>query len=123
MQTALHDLEGLMAQAKEMVQLAESFNRSLREHEAARKQLPEDAQFIIGSSMARLGLGGGQTNSEFGSGKQGGNGDEELAKELGRLLTGDEGLMRNRGMIALDEVWGAWNRARGIGTWSMAYLV
>lgn len=46
-----------MTQAREMVTLAESFNKSLKEHEATRQQLPEDAQFIIGSSMARLGLG------------------------------------------------------------------
>jgi hypothetical protein len=57
MRSALQDLEALMTQAGTMVALAESFNRSLMEHEATRQQLPEDAQFIIGSSMARLGLG------------------------------------------------------------------
>src|SRR5277367_3324802 len=52
MRSALQDLEALMTQAGAMVALAESFNRSLMEHEATRQQLPEDAQFIIGSSMA-----------------------------------------------------------------------
>lgn len=48
----------------------------------------------------------------------------DLAKELGKILTGTgesrtgqarDGIMHNRGMIALDEVWGAWNRIRGVG--------
>ena len=48
----------------------------------------------------------------------------ELARELGGLLTGEGGLMvgkggrggkKGRGMIGLDEVWCAWNRARGVG--------
>lgn len=37
----------------------------------------------------------------------------ELARELGEVL---RGMMRDRGIIALDEVWGGWNRARGVGT-------
>jgi len=47
---------------------------------------------------------------------------EGLAKELGFLLTGREGkagLMLgtgSRGVIGLDEVWGLWMRARGVGT-------
>jgi len=52
---------------------------------------------------------------------------EELAKELAGILQGrreDEkrdrdggtgtGMMRERGIVALDEVWGGWNRARGV---------
>lgn len=49
---------------------------------------------------------------------------EELARELAGVLqgrTGDEkggksGMMKDRGIVALDEVWGGWNRARGVGT-------
>ena len=55
---------------------------------------------------------------------------EELARELARVLQGrrgDEkeqrdrdgvgrGMMKERGIVALDEVWGGWNRARGVGT-------
>jgi EAP30/Vps36 family len=107
-----------MKQAGEMVALAESFNRSLMEHDAQRKALPEDAQFIIGSSMARLGLVGPTPAAATSE-----NGKEEkwladLTKELAAVLTGSSGnggLMKARGMIALDEVWGAWNRARGVG--------
>ena len=43
---------------------------------------------------------------------------QELARELASVLQGDHvngGLMRERGIVALDEVWGAWNRARGVG--------
>jgi ESCRT-II complex subunit VPS36 len=44
---------------------------------------------------------------------------EELARELGQVLQGSSsskgGLMKDRGMIALDEAWGGWNRARGVG--------
>jgi hypothetical protein len=43
---------------------------------------------------------------------------EELARELARVLQGSpKGLMsaRRRGIVALDEVWGGWNRVRGIG--------
>jgi ESCRT-II complex subunit VPS36 len=107
-----------MKQAGEMVALAKSFNRSLMEHEAQRQALPEDAQFIIGSSMARLGLVGPTPAAATSE-----NGKEEkwladLTKELATVLTGNDGnggLMKARGMIALDEVWGAWNRARGVG--------
>ncbi|PVG00142.1 hypothetical protein CPB86DRAFT_730120 [Serendipita vermifera] len=136
-QGALQDLEALMKQASEMVALAESFNRSLLQHQAQRDQLPEDAQFIITSSMARLGLGGsmGDTTGPVPATNQKGKSEEEwleeLAQELGRVLVGDNevtnrgarnagnprafgGLMSDRGMIALDEVWGAWNRVRGV---------
>jgi ESCRT-II complex subunit VPS36 len=137
MQGALQDLEALMKQASEMVALAESFNQSLLKHQAQRDQLPEDAQFIINSSMARLGLSSsmGDASGPVPSTNQKGKSEEEwleeLAQELGRVLVGNngttnraarnsgntkayEGLMRDRGMIALDEVWGAWNRFRGV---------
>lgn len=54
----------------------------------------------------------------------------ELARELGGLLVGPEGMMvalvpgqrggsgggqKARGIVGLDEVWCAWNRARGVG--------
>jgi len=46
---------------------------------------------------------------------------EELAKELAGVLQGrkgergcGDGMMRERGVVALDEVWGGWNRARGV---------
>ena len=39
----------------------------------------------------------------------------ELARELASLLTAPNGML-DRGVLALDEVWGLWNRARGTGT-------
>lgn len=62
--------------------------------------------------------------------------NESLARELGQLLTGSGGVVVNgkagnaeagraglmvgeggRGVIALDEVWGLWMRARGVGAY------
>lgn len=43
----------------------------------------------------------------------------ELAGELAGVL---KGMMKDRGIVALDEVWGGWNRARGIGTCHPFYL-
>ncbi|KIJ24162.1 hypothetical protein M422DRAFT_275125 [Sphaerobolus stellatus SS14] len=40
---------------------------------------------------------------------------EQLAKELGTILVGNpKGLVRDRGVVGLDEIWGGWNRARGV---------
>ena len=50
---------------------------------------------------------------------------EELARELGRVLQGSpKGLMsaRRRGIVALDEVWGGWNRVRGIGQFFLSSI-
>jgi len=116
MQTALQDLEALMKQATVMVQLAQSLNKSLTEHEAHREQLPEDAKFIIGSSMARLGLTS-ETVITPDMVKDDEEWLDELARELGNVLVGSGqvgGLMKDRGIIGLDEVWGGWNRARGV---------
>lgn len=116
-----------MKQAGEMVALAESFNRSLMEHDAQRQQLPEDAQFIIGSSMARLGLVAPTPATASAANAKEEKWVEDLAKELAVVLTGGPtgasgGLMHARGMIALDEVWGAWNRARGVGECLLSFL-
>lgn len=48
-----------------------------------------------------------------------------LARELGALLTGGEGLMMQpgQGVIALDSVWGLWMRARGVALLPPATLV
>lgn len=53
---------------------------------------------------------------------------EELARELSGVLQGTggkggaTGIMGERGIIGLDEVWGSWNRARGIGTANFIHL-
>ena len=45
---------------------------------------------------------------------------EQLARELAAVLQGSggkngAGMMGDRGIIPLDEVWGGWHRARGVG--------
>ena len=87
---------------------------------AANRQVvePEEATFIR-SSLAQLGLQ--MTNAPVTQDmvRDERKWYEELAKELAAILEGagkgGEGMMRKRGIIALDEVWGGWNRARGVG--------
>jgi len=74
-------------------------------------ELPEEAIFIR-SSLAQLGLQVSNvpvTNDMITNEK---NWVNELARELAEVLGG---MMRDRGIVALDEVWGGWNRARGVG--------
>ena len=46
----------------------------------------------------------------------------ELARELSGVLLGEHGLLgpcdqdTGRGLLPLDEVWGLWNRARGVAS-------
>ena len=86
---------------------------------AANRQVvePEEATFIR-SSLAQLGLQ--MTNAPVTQDmvRDERSWLEELARELAGVLQGSgtgEGMMRKRGIIALDEVWGGWNRARGVG--------
>ncbi|KAF8439946.1 EAP30/Vps36 family-domain-containing protein [Boletus edulis BED1] len=82
---------------------------------------PEEAKFIR-SSLAQLGLQ--LTNAPVTADmiQDERTWMEELARELAGVLQGswDEGpeqkpgIMKERGIIGLDEVWGGWNRARGV---------
>ncbi|RXW13357.1 hypothetical protein EST38_g12496 [Candolleomyces aberdarensis] len=134
MQDALQDLEALRVKAKDMVRLAAELNDKLTAAAAAASSdnvnananvldEPEEATFIR-NSLTQLGL---QTTSNLGGGapvtldmmkdKDERKWYEELARELARVLQGSpKGLMsgRRRGIVALDEVWGGWNRVRGI---------
>jgi len=110
MQTAFQDLEGLMIKAKEMVSLAAELNEKLSATSSAREE-PEEATFIR-SSLTQLGLHMDNAPVTLDMIKDEKKWNEELARELARVLQG--GLMRDRGIIALDEVWGGWNRARGV---------
>lgn len=92
---------------------------------------PESATFIR-SSLAQLGLQNAPVTLDMVRDER--KWFEELARELGGILQGTSmgvrhgeeggggGLMRNRGVIALDEVWGAWNRARGVGESCSGFL-
>ncbi|KAG8920743.1 hypothetical protein FRC00_009578 [Tulasnella sp. 408] len=127
---SLRDLEALMAKAKQMVQIAQTLNEKLTAQEEAQRGLsagspsatattvPEEATFIR-SSMARLGLPSMAVTQDMV--KDENQYIEGLAKELGGILTGSgkagsgRGLMgEHNGIMGLDEVWCAWNRARGI---------
>ncbi|KAJ2913201.1 hypothetical protein MD484_g7215, partial [Candolleomyces efflorescens] len=136
MQDALQDLEALRVKAKDMVKLAAELNDKLTAAAAAAASSassdnnnptldePEEATFIR-NSLTQLGLQGTSTTTLGGApvtldmmkDKDEQKWYEELARELGRVLQGSpKGLMsaRRRGIVALDEVWGGWNRVRGI---------
>ena len=84
---------------------------------------PEEAKFIR-SSLAQLGLQLSNAPVTADMIQDERTWTEELSRELARVLqgSGDEGpergtggIMGGRGIIGLDEVWGGWNRARGVG--------
>ncbi|KAN0080212.1 EAP30/Vps36 family domain containing protein [Tylopilus felleus] len=83
---------------------------------------PEEAKFIR-SSLAQLGLQLSNAPVTADMIQDERTWMEELARELARVIqgSGDDGseqrtggIMKERGIIGLDEVWGGWNRARGV---------
>jgi ESCRT-II complex subunit VPS36 len=87
---------------------------------------PEEATFIR-SSLSQLGLQMSNAPVTLDMIRDERKWIEELGRELAGVLQGRRedtqaglrndrmGIMRERGIIALDEVWGGWNRARGVG--------
>ena len=84
---------------------------------------PEEAKFIR-SSLAQLGLQMPNAAVTLDMIRDERRWIEELARELASVLQGSPddiigpksvGIMKERGIIGLDEVWGGWNRARGVG--------
>lgn len=135
MENALQDLEALMIKAKDMVRLASDLNERLTAATAATCSQsttltpstdpgkavvePEEATFIR-SSLSQLGLQMTNAPVTLDMIKDERRWFEELARELASVLQGSgtsqgEGIMKKRGIIGLDEVWGGWNRARGVG--------
>ncbi|KAG8688709.1 hypothetical protein FRC09_012767, partial [Ceratobasidium sp. 395] len=140
MEDALKDLEALMSKAREMADYAKLLNMKLtqQEQEDQRRRLetgystpdtsshaPSDSETtFIRSSLARLGLPTDAVTQDMVADERAYH--TELAKELGGLLLGggpkgkskaieQTGIMEDsRGIVGLDEVWGAWNRARGV---------
>jgi ESCRT-II complex subunit VPS36 len=122
---AFKDLEALKIKAKDMVRIAADLNQRLTASSTSGTIAtePEEATFIR-SSLSQLGLqlqNAPVTQDMIRDEKKW---FEELAKELAQILQGSDGpgpskkrvgLMNERGVIALDEAWGGWNRARGIG--------
>ncbi|KAF7296548.1 GLUE N-terminal domain-containing protein [Mycena chlorophos] len=124
MSEAFQDLEALMVKAADMVRLAGDLNERLTAVTAAPNALgssvpePEEATFIR-SSLAQLGLHISNTPVTQDMIQDERRWLESLARELAAVLQGGSGsgrggLLRDRGVIALDEVWGGWNRARGV---------
>ncbi|KAG1816821.1 EAP30/Vps36 family-domain-containing protein [Suillus subaureus] len=83
---------------------------------------PEEAKFIR-SSLAQLGLQMSNAPVTLDMIRDERRWIEELARELARVLQGSPddipgqksvGVMKERGIVGLDEVWGGWNRARGV---------
>ncbi|TFK65876.1 hypothetical protein BDN72DRAFT_800733 [Pluteus cervinus] len=78
---------------------------------------PEEATFIR-SSLSQLGLQMVNVPLTQDMVRDERKWIEELAVELANVLQGTTstvgGLMKERPVIALDEVWGGWNRARGV---------
>jgi ESCRT-II complex subunit VPS36 len=123
MNDALKDLDALMVKAREMVRLAGELNERLTAvtdlNEASGGTEPETATFIR-SSLAQLGLQMTDVPVTLDMARDEKRWYEQLARELATVLQGaggknGAGLMGDRGIIPLDEVWGAWNRARGVG--------
>ena len=130
MEDALADLEALMVKWKDMVKLSQDLNERLTAASAVSTDSmaaslspstapvePEEATFIR-SSLAQLGLQMSNAPVTQDMVRDERSWLEELARELAGVLEGTgtrEGMMRKRGIVGLDEVWGGWNRARGVG--------
>lgn len=144
MEDALKDLEALMVKWRDMVKLAQDLNERLTavsttapatlaapaastEGASTGPALttqavePEEATFIR-SSLAQLGAQMPNAPVTLDMIRDERRWVDELARELAGVLQGTgggkgEGIMRQRGVVGLDEVWGGWNRARGVGAY------
>jgi ESCRT-II complex subunit VPS36 len=123
MNDALKDLDALMVKAREMVRLAGELNDRLTAvtelNASSDGAEPETATFIR-SSLAQLGLRMTDVPVTLDMARDEKRWYEQLARELAAVLQGSgaknrAGMMGGRGIIPLDEVWGGWNRARGVG--------
>jgi len=122
MTDALRDLEAFMIKARDMVRLAQDLNdrlstNSSSSHPSSLSSEPEEATFIR-SSLSQLGLEMTNAPVTLDMIKDEKRWEEQLARELADVVQGGgsgKGIIRGRGIIGLDEVWGGWNRARGIG--------
>jgi ESCRT-II complex subunit VPS36 len=109
--SAFEDLEALMASAKEIIALAESFRKHVG---SAASGSSSEANAILSESANALGLV--TTKDMLGSGSH----SEtlylsELARNLAEFLTDDARgvLRRSGGIISLVDLWAVFNRARG----------
>jgi len=122
MNDALKDLDGLMVKAREMVRLAGELNDRLTavtELDASSGGAEPETATFIRSSLAQLGLRMTDVPVTLDMARDEKRWYEQLARELAAVLQGSgrkngAGMMGDRGIIPLDEVWGGWNRARGV---------
>ncbi|ORY65160.1 EAP30/Vps36 family-domain-containing protein [Pseudomassariella vexata] len=110
---SFEDLEALMASAKEIVALAESF---ARQGNGGADSATSEANALLAESASQLGLI--TTKDIVGGGS--GSGSEnlylsELARNLAEFLTDDSrGVLKKAGgIISLVDLWAMFNRARG----------
>ncbi|KAH8205574.1 hypothetical protein TruAng_000280 [Truncatella angustata] len=110
---AFEDLEALMASAKHIVALAESFARQANSGTGA---ATSEANALLAESASQLGLI--TTKDIVGGG--GGSGAEnlylsELSRNLAEFLTDDaRGVLKKAGgIVSLIDLWAMFNRARG----------
>jgi len=131
MSEALNDLDALMVKAREMVRLAGELNDRLTTvteiNASAGEAEPETATFIR-TSLVQLGLRMTDVPVTLDMARDEKQWYEQLARELATVLQGTggkngNGMMGNRGIIPLDEVWGGWNRARGVGEENLPYFL
>lgn len=105
--TAFEDLEALMASAKEIVALAESFARQGKGGNASAQD-----NALLAESAAQLGL---VTTKDIVGGADESLYLSELARNLAEFLTDDaRGVLRKAGgIMSLVDLWAMFNRARG----------
>ena len=114
---ALADLDMLMRQARRMVDFAESLRTELERYE---RTAPSSgpASSLLQSALVRIGLPSPAVTPDMVKNERAYH--RELARELSGVLLGEHGLLgpcdqdTGRGLLPLDEVWGLWNRARGV---------
>ncbi|AEO66353.1 uncharacterized protein THITE_2114393 [Thermothielavioides terrestris NRRL 8126] len=112
--SAFEDLEALMASAKEIVALAETFARQVKGASGG-SSASENA--LLADSVSQLGLI--TTKDIVGSSSGSGGSDSlylsELARTLAEFLTDDRrGVLKKAGgIMSLVDLWAVFNRARG----------
>ena len=112
--SAFEDLEALMASAKEIVALADTFARQVK---GASGSSSASENALLADSVSQLGLIA--TKDIVGSSSGAGGSDSlylsELARTLAEFLTDDRRgvLKRAGGIMSLVDLWAVFNRARG----------
>lgn len=114
--SAFEDLEALMASAKEIVALAETFARQVNKGKGGGGGGSTSESALLAESASQLGL---ITTKDIVGSSSGSKGESlyltELARTLAEFLSDDaRGVLRRAGgIISLVDLWAMFNRARG----------